>query len=173
VKLIIIDRDGIVRDRDGAVSAPDAWQALPGSAEAIARLAHAGYHVVVLADRTALERGICDMAEVSVAHGRMIAGIAEAGGRVDAVFYRPSDDAGNGTAGATALRAVLERFPVPADQVPVVVDSLRDLEAAGQAGCRPVLVLTGDGRRTLEAGELPAGTVVRVDLSAVASDLAC
>jgi D-glycero-D-manno-heptose 1,7-bisphosphate phosphatase len=171
MKLIIVERDGIVDDRKSTT--PEAWRPIPGSAAALARLVHAGYRVVVMADQTALARGIFDMSTLNEAHRRMIAGVEQAGGRIDAVFFRPSEDAGNGDVGAAALRAVLDRLKVAPDQVLVVGDSIRELDAAVRAGCRPVLVLTGSGRRTLETGELPPGTLVRVDLSAVASDLAC
>ena len=51
-------------------------------------------------------------------------------------------------------------------------DQLRDLQAAHAAACRPVLVLTGKGRTTMTNGGLPPDTAVRVDLAAVAAELA-
>jgi D-glycero-D-manno-heptose 1,7-bisphosphate phosphatase len=57
-------------------------------------------------------------------------------------------------------------------EVPVVGDALRDLQAALAAGAQPVLVLTGKGRKTREAGGLPPGTLVFADLAAVAAHLA-
>jgi D-glycero-D-manno-heptose 1,7-bisphosphate phosphatase len=51
----------------------------------------------------------------------------------------------------------------------MVGDSLRDLQAAAAADARPVLVLTGKGRKTRDAGGLPAGTVVVADLAAFAA----
>jgi D-glycero-D-manno-heptose 1,7-bisphosphate phosphatase len=61
---------------------------------------------------------------------------------------------------------------VELDGVPMVGDSLRDLQAAAAAGARPVLVLTGKGRKTRAAGGLPAGTVVVPDLAAFAAQYA-
>jgi D-glycero-D-manno-heptose 1,7-bisphosphate phosphatase len=49
--------------------------------------------------------------------------------------------------------------------VPVIGDSLRDLEAAVAAGARPMLVRTGKGERTLAKGGLPADTPVFDDLA--------
>jgi D-glycero-D-manno-heptose 1,7-bisphosphate phosphatase len=53
-----------------------------------------------------------------------------------------------------------------------VGDALRDLQAATAAGARPVLVLTGKGRRTRDAGGLPPGTQIYPDLAAFAAQLA-
>jgi D-glycero-D-manno-heptose 1,7-bisphosphate phosphatase len=49
--------------------------------------------------------------------------------------------------------------------VPVIGDSLRDLQAAATVGAAPMLVLTGKGRRTQAAGGLPEGTEVYADLA--------
>jgi D-glycero-D-manno-heptose 1,7-bisphosphate phosphatase len=60
---------------------------------------------------------------------------------------------------------------MPLEGVPAVGDSLRDLQAAAAAKAQPVLVLTGKGQKTLEAGGLPAGTRIYPDLAAVAEAL--
>ena len=66
------------------------------------------------------------------------------------------------------LHEIAERMNVDLSEVPVVGDSLRDLQAAAAAGAKPILVLTGKGRATHNAGGLPAGTQVFADLADVA-----
>ena len=47
-KLIILDRDGVINyDSDQFIKSPEEWRPIPGSLEAIARLNHAGFRVVV------------------------------------------------------------------------------------------------------------------------------
>ena len=67
------------------------------------------------------------------------------------------------------LLEIAKRMNVELEGVTVVGDSLRDLQAAAAAGARPVLVLTGKGRKTRDAGGLPAGTAVYPDLAAFAA----
>jgi D-glycero-D-manno-heptose 1,7-bisphosphate phosphatase len=56
--------------------------------------------------------------------------------------------------------------------VPVIGDSLRDLEAAERAGARPILVRTGNGRKTERALVGPlATTEVFDDLAGAATAL--
>lgn len=43
---------------------------------------------------------------------------------------------------------IAKRLSVSLESVPAVGDSLRDLQAARAAGARPVLVRTGNGRKT-------------------------
>jgi D-glycero-D-manno-heptose 1,7-bisphosphate phosphatase len=51
------------------------------------------------------------------------------------------------------------------ESVPVVGDSLRDLEAAIAVGAHPVLVRTGKGERTLAKGGLPDDLEIYDDLA--------
>ncbi len=49
--LIILDRDGVINeDSDDFIKSPDEWRAIPGSLEAIAKLTHHNYQVVVVQD---------------------------------------------------------------------------------------------------------------------------
>jgi D-glycero-D-manno-heptose 1,7-bisphosphate phosphatase len=66
---------------------------------------------------------------------------------------------------------IARRYEVSLKGVPTVGDSLRDLQAGFVAGCRPYLVQTGKGKKTLEKGGLPPGTGVFADLASVVDHL--
>jgi D-glycero-D-manno-heptose 1,7-bisphosphate phosphatase len=174
VKLIILDRDGVVSsDPDGRATRAEDWQSIPGAAAAISRLHHHGYRIAILADCGALDRGTCDMAALNAMHSRMVEDLATHGGTVDVVLCVPGADAPDRNARVAAtLTDALERLDVSPSATVLVTDSQHELDAAHTAGLRPVLVLTGHGRDTLDAGLLPAETAVRVDLTAVAAELA-
>jgi D-glycero-D-manno-heptose 1,7-bisphosphate phosphatase len=70
-----------------------------------------------------------------------------------------------------ALRYKKNNHNLPLLGVPLVGDSLRDLQAGIALGASPHLVLTGKGRKTLEKGNLPEGTEVHADLMAFAHAL--
>lgn len=176
MKLIILDRDGVINhDSDAYIKSPDEWHPLPGSLEAIAQLCKAGYHLVVATNQSGIARRLFDVATLGAIHAKMHRAVAEAGGQIDAIFFCP-----HGPDEGCACRKprtglfdeILARFGVATNDVHAIGDQLRDLQAAHAVGCRPVLVLTGKGRATLAAGGLPPDTVVRVDLAAVAAELA-
>jgi D-glycero-D-manno-heptose 1,7-bisphosphate phosphatase len=52
--------------------------------------------------------------------------------------------------------------------VPLVGDSLKDMQAAEAVGAQPILVLTGKGQRTRSEGGLPRRTLVFEDLAEAA-----
>ncbi len=176
MKLIILDRDGVINeDSDAYIKSPDEWRPLPGSLEAIARLTKAGYRIAVATNQSGVARGLFDLATLAAIHAKMNRAVATAGGRIDAIFFCPhaaDQQCHCRKPRPGMIEEILRRFRADASAVTVVGDALRDLQAAVAAGCTPVLVLTGKGRRTMRAGDLPPQTLVRVDLAALAAELA-
>lgn len=175
MKLIILDRDGTINaDRDDFVKTPDEWVPLPGALEAIARLNHAGWHVVVASNQSGLGRGLFDVGSLNAMHAKMHKMLAAVGGRIDAVFYcphSPEESCNCRKPQAGLFEQIGERFGLPLKGIPTAGDSLRDLQAGVAAGCEPHLVLTGKSfqyRGTAQPPGLPAGTVVHQDLCAFA-----
>lgn len=146
-KLVILGRDGVLNAyRESHVTAPEEWEPIPGALEAVARLNHAGWHVVVATNQAGIGRGMIDMAAVNAVHARMNQALAAVGGRLDAVFFCPHTPEDACTCRKPAPGLLLEigrRFGADLAQVPVVGDTLRDLQAAQAAGCPPHLVRSG------------------------------
>jgi D-glycero-D-manno-heptose 1,7-bisphosphate phosphatase len=176
MKLVILDRDGVINeDSPSFIKSPEEWMPTPGSLDAIATLNHAGFHVVIATNQSGVGRGLFDMATLNAIHEKLHRALAQAGGRVDAIFYCPHAADANCECRKPKpgmLRAIGERFNTPLQGVPAVGDSVRDLQSAAAVGALPILVRTGKGARTLAAGDLPPGTQVYDDLAAVALALA-
>jgi D-glycero-D-manno-heptose 1,7-bisphosphate phosphatase len=180
MKLIILDRDGTINeDRDDFVKTPDEWVPIPGALEAIARLNQAGWHTVVATNQSGLGRGTFDMATLNAMHVKMNQMLAKQGGRIDAVFFcphAPEDGCSCRKPLPGLFEQIGERFGVPLRDVPVVGDSLRDLQAGAAVGCQPHFVRTGKGGRLGDAAvealcaQVP-GTRVHADLAAFAEHL--
>ena len=168
-KLIILDRDGVINyDREQFIKSPDEWRPIPGSLEAIARLSHAGFRVVVATNQSGLGRRLLDTATLISIHDKLHKALAQVGGRIDAVFFCPH------TADADCdcrkpkpgmLIDIGRRFGVELTGVPCIGDSLRDLQAAEACGAQPILVLTGKGEKTLRDGIFPKNTIIFPDLA--------
>jgi len=176
MKLVILDRDGTINhDSDQYIKSPAEWKPIPGSMEAIARLTQRGWRCVVATNQSGIARGLFDMATLNAIHTEMHRAVAQAGGRIDAIFFCPHAADSNCECRKPKpglLREIASRFDIELKGVPMIGDSLRDLEAAAAAGAQPYLVLTGKGRQTRDAGGLPKGTEVVADLAAIAARLA-
>jgi D-glycero-D-manno-heptose 1,7-bisphosphate phosphatase len=174
-KLIILDRDGVINyDSDQYIKSPDEWRPIPGSLEAIARLNHAGFRVVVATNQSGLGRGLFDMATMIAINEKLHKAVAHVGGRIDAVFYCPhaaDSDCDCRKPKPGLLQEIGQRFGVELTGVPCIGDSLRDLQAAQAVGAQPILVLSGKGEKTLREGNFPSNTVIFPDLAFAAAAL--
>ncbi|MDP3621552.1 MAG: D-glycero-beta-D-manno-heptose 1,7-bisphosphate 7-phosphatase [Polynucleobacter sp.] len=174
-KLIILDRDGVINeDSDAYVKSAAEWIPIPGSLEAIALLSQAGYQIAVATNQSGLARGLFTINDLHAMHQKMADLLSPLGGRVDSIFFCPHVDADRCDCRKPLpglMRDIASRYrkndsTMPLLGVPIVGDSLRDLEAATVLGATPHLVLTGKGQQTLDQGGLPTGTVVHTNLLA-------
>lgn len=175
MKLVILDRDGTINaESDDYIKSPEEWVPLPGALEAIARLNHAGFHVVVAANQSGLGRGLFDVASLNAIHARMHKLLAAAGGRIDAVFYcphSPDEPCACRKPLPGLFEQIGERYGLDLAGVAAAGDGARDAQAAAAAGCEPHLVLTGKAaalRGRPLPPEFPAPTRVHQDLAAFA-----
>lgn len=171
-KLVILDRDGVINiDSDDYIKSIDEWEAIPGSLEAIAKLNHANYRVVICTNQSGISRGLYDLDTMNAMHEKMIRQLARHGGEISAIFFCPhtDDDKCQCRKPNTGMfEEVIKRFNLTHDLsgVPVVGDSLRDLLGPVHLGADPHLVLTGKGIKTREKGGLPPYTAIHQDLAA-------
>ncbi len=174
-KLVILDRDGVINaDSDEYIKSPSEWRPIPGSLEAIARLNQHGYLVAIATNQAAISRGLVDMKSLNAIHQKLHLSAQAVGAHIDAIFFCPHAadefcDCRKPRPGM--LTSIGQRFGLSLKGVPMVGDTLRDMQAAFEVGCDLYLVKTGKGERTLEKGGLPPGTQIYDNLAAVVDRL--
>jgi D-glycero-D-manno-heptose 1,7-bisphosphate phosphatase len=176
VNLIVLDRDGVINEDSSAyIKSVDEWIPIPGSLEAIARLNHAGFRVVVASNQSGLARGLFSIDDLNAIHRKMQRALALLGAHVDAVFFcphAPHDNCLCRKPRVGLLEDIGRRLQVEMLGIPVVGDSLNDVQAAEAIGAAPILVLTGKGRATLESNAPDLQRVpVFADLSSAVDSL--
>jgi len=154
-RVIVLDRDGVInRDSNEFVKSADEWIPLDGSIDAIALLSEAGFSVAVASNQSGLARGIFDAAALTEMHDKLHALVTEAGGRINHIAicpHGPDDSCDCRKPLPGLLREIGAQFGVSMTGIPVIGDSLRDLQAARSVHARPILVRTGNGRKTEES----------------------
>ena len=156
MRLVLLDRDGVLNaDREDSVKTPGELVMLPGAAEAVARLYHAGRLVALCSNQSVVGRGIIDEAMLARIHEKLASELARAGGRLDAFFYCPDAPHAAGPRRKPApgmLFEAMRHFRIAAEDSVMIGDQLSDLEAASSAGCRRILLRTGKGAATQAEG---------------------
>jgi D-glycero-D-manno-heptose 1,7-bisphosphate phosphatase len=175
MKLVILDRDGVINyDSDQYIKSPAEWRPIPGSIEAIARLHQGGWRIAVATNQSGIGRGLFDMATLNAINDKMMEMVFRQGGRIDALFFCPhtaAEACGCRKPRTGMFEEIAARFHTELKGVPVVGDSLKDLQAAEAVGAQPVLVLTGKGTRTRDEGAMPRKTLVFDSLADAARHL--
>lgn len=175
MKLIILDRDGVInQDSDNFIKSPDEFIPLPGSLEAIARLKKAGYTIAVATNQSGIARGYYTLDTLQQMHDKLADLLSRLGGKVDYIAYcphGPDDDCDCRKPKPGMYYDIAKHFDTSLTDVPVIGDSLRDLQAAHTVNAKPYLVRTGKGERTIAKGEGIEGVPVYDDLAAVVDEL--
>jgi len=173
--LIVLDRDGVInRDSTTFIKSPDEWVSLSGSPEAIAQLNNAGFTVIVATNQSGIGRGLFTLEDLEKIHDKMNAVVAAAGGHIEAIFFcphHPDENCDCRKPKTGLLEQITRQYGCDANDLIIVGDSLRDLQAALTFGATAILVRTGNGRTTEQ--NLPSEQSIEVfdDLAAVATKL--
>jgi len=162
----------INHDSTEYVKSKDEFVPIDGSLEAIARLHKAGFKIGICTNQSAIGRGLLSQDTLAEIHRQLHRAVAVLGGHIGGLCYCPHlPDHGCicRKPRPGMLQELMQRLKEPPELTVFVGDSLKDLQAARNAGCQPVLVRTGQGRVT-EAAAAALG-VVRIydDLAGFAS----
>jgi histidinol-phosphate phosphatase family protein len=143
---IILDRDGVLNKKPPRAHYVQNWEEfewLPGAKEALRMLHQAHYRVIIISNQAGIARGVLTQADLIDIHARMKMEAAEAGGRIDAIYYCPHDWE-EGCACRKPKPGLLfeaqHDFNIDLSRALFIGDDERDAQAADAAGCPSVLV---------------------------------
>lgn len=164
LKAVFLDRDGVLNIDHGYVHDPARLDWIEGAREAVAAMTRAGLKVLVVTNQSGIGRGFFDEAALDGFHAAMQAGLAEAGGRIDAFYHCPFHE----SAAVDAYRVAdhPDRKPNPgmilrgladwnlsAAEAVIIGDRDIDVEAGRRAGM-PGFLFEGGSLRAFVAAAL-------------------
>lgn len=153
-RAIFLDRDGVLVKDVGLVCAASELEILEGVATALRRLKEADFQLVVVSNQAIVARGMITELQLNEIHAAMNRLLGEQGApSPDAIYYCPHHPQATLDAYRIAcdcrkprpgmlLRAAAERAIDLAHSY-LVGDRMTDILAGQRAGCRSILVTTG------------------------------
>ncbi len=148
---VFLDRDGVLnQNRADYVRTWEQVEFLPGVFEAMQRLAGSPFMVVVVTNQSAVGRGLMTVEGLAAINGGIVQQVQQAGGRIDAVYacpHRPDDGCPCRKPRPGMLLQAAQDLGIDLERSYLVGDAISDMEAALSAGCQPVMVRTGRGRK--------------------------
>jgi D-glycero-D-manno-heptose 1,7-bisphosphate phosphatase len=163
---IFLDRDGVINERvaGGFVTSWDEFRFLPRIPQALAELSRLRLPLIVVSNQAGVSQRLIRPSALRNLTERFTGALAQAGARIDAVYYCPHapDDGCRCRKPRPGLLLEAARdWRLDLRRSVLIGDSARDLEVARAAGCRSLL---------LRAGKAPAsppdsalGAAVTVD----------
>lgn len=159
-RAVFLDRDGTLIEDVGFVRRVEDVKLLPEAAEAVSRLNHAGWAVIVVTNQSGVARGLLTEADVAATNQRMMDLLAKKDARVDAIYYCPHLPEGKVPDYAVVCNC---RKPRPGMILKAAEDFGIDLGAS---------VMIGDAPRDVEAGLAAGARAILLTKSAVRADRA-
>ena len=162
---VFLDRDGTVIEHVHYLSDPADVRLLPGAGDALAKLRRAGFLCVLITNQSAIGRGMISESRLHEIHAEMNRQLAERGTALDGIYYCPDVPSGddrtvvenpNRKPGPGMLFQAASDLGLELEESWMVGDLISDVLAGHNAGCRSILV--SSGQRSLSSGEPPVTT---------------
>lgn len=150
---IFLDRDGVInRNRPDYVKSWAEYIFLPDVFSSLRRIAKSKYLIVVVSNQSPIGRGIVQKEAVDEINMLMQAEIERQGGRIDAIYYCPhvpDDNCDCRKPGPGMLFQAARELGIDLAKSFLIGDAVSDIQAAFNAGCKPIMVLSGRGEEQL------------------------
>ena len=155
---VFLDRDGTINLEKDYLYRIEDFEFIPGVPQAIKRLKKSGYLVIVVTNQSGVARGYFSLDDVAQLHEYIQKQLAAAGAGIDAFYVCPHHpekglgeylkkcDCRKGQPGLL-IQAGAD-LGLDLQKSFMIGDKLADIEAAENAGCQPILVLTGYGHES-------------------------
>jgi len=155
---VFLDRDGTINVDKHYLHRVEDFEFIPGAVQAIKTLKNAGYSVIVVTNQSGVARDYFSLDDVARLHEHIQKQLAAAGTGIDAFYvcphhpeegqgeYLKNCDCRKGRPGLL-LQASVD-LGIDLQKSFMIGDKLADIEAGENAGCQPILVLTGYGQES-------------------------
>ena len=160
-KAVFLDRDGVItKEPPYYAHKIDQLELVPKSAEAIKGLNESGFKVIIVSNQAGVARGYYQEKDIKIYNNEMKRQLEEKGARIDAIYYCPHHPEATIEAYKIdcecrkpkpgMLRQAERNLNLDLKYSFLVGDKMSDIEAGYRAGCKTILVLTGQGNDELK-----------------------
>ena len=150
---VFLDRDGVINnDSEDYIKSWPEFKFIPGSIEAIRLLTVNGLNPIVITNQSLINRNMISIKELNYIHDMMKKEVEHKGGRIKDIFFCPhipKDNCGCRKPKPGLIHQAKSKYNLKLESAVMIGDSAKDIECAKNAGCKGVLVKTGNGKNAM------------------------
>ena len=149
MKVVFLDRDGVINEYPGDRNYVTAWgefRFIPNGIEAIKLLKEHNYKIFVASNQAGVAKGLYSEDDLNYITDNMLKIIRSRGADLDGVYYcmhRDEDNCDCRKPKPGLIKKALDTLGEKPRVCFFIGDSFRDMKAARAAGCKAVLVFSG------------------------------
>jgi D-glycero-D-manno-heptose 1,7-bisphosphate phosphatase len=153
-RAVFLDRDGVINQKAAEGLYITRWEdfkILPGVFEFVAQLNRAGLSVIVITNQRCVAKGLMTISDLEGLHKRMADAFTKSGATIDAIYYCPHEMQPTCRCRKPAPGMLLDaarEHGIELAESWMIGDSDIDIEAGKNAGCKTILLLEKNERRT-------------------------
>jgi D-glycero-D-manno-heptose 1,7-bisphosphate phosphatase len=158
-RAVFLDRDGTINRDVGYPNSYDQIEIFPYSFEAVRKINESGLLAVIVTNQSGIGRGLIDEKNLKDIHKKMAAAFAEHNAHFDGIYYCPhylsssipgyrKDCRCRKPFSGMAFQAAAD-LDIDTEQSYMIGDKVEDIEFGLNIKARPILLLTGFGRKSL------------------------
>lgn len=151
---VFLDRDGTLNIDKGYVHRLEDWEWIPGAIESIKTLKKAGFLIIVVTNQAGIARGYYDEADMSNLHTKINDELEKSGAKIDGFYHCPHHPEFGELRACECrkpmpgmIKQASQDFDIDLGRSWLIGDKMSDINAGLLAGVKPILVLTGYGKK--------------------------
>lgn len=151
-RAVFFDRDGTLMEEEDHCDHPSRVRAIPGAADALARLRAGGWLNVIITNQSGIGRGYFTMADYEQVNAELF---RQLGQTIDAAYCcpdHPDQPSSRRKPGIGMVEEAVTEHGIAPEKSWFIGDKSIDVAAGRNAGCRTILVLTGYGKNVQDSG---------------------
>ena len=152
-KALFLDRDGVIINYIPYLSKPEQVEIPEGAGQALREWQDAGYLLIIVTNQSGVGRGYFSVDDVAAVHVQVFIEYQQFGVSFHDVLicpHHPDEGCKCRKPSPYLLLEAAKKYNLDLVQSYFIGDAPSDLDCAIQAGCHPVLLLTGRGASTVE-----------------------
>lgn len=147
VRAIFLDRDGTINEDLGYVYKEKDFKFIQGSLKALKKLSKTNFKVIIITSQSGIGRGYYSYKDFLKLTNHMLDEFKKEKVRVDAVYFchhAPEDMCECRKPKTKMIEEAAKRFNIDLEESFVIGDKTSDILMGQRAGCKTILVLTGN-----------------------------